>query len=191
MRIVAIADTHGKHRKIGDLPTGDVLVHAGDFTNFGSGRDDFLDWFENQPFRHRVLILGNHEGGSLSGVSKHRLESELEQRNPITYVGAQCKQVVGLWFGANAGRDLDVLVTHQPPKGVLDSTSDGKTVGSESVRQLCRDVEPSIHIFGHVHAGYGRREQGETMFVNCALAGDDYEPVNAPVTIDFENDEGG
>ena len=31
MRIVLISDTHGLHRQL-DVPNGDMLIHAGDFT---------------------------------------------------------------------------------------------------------------------------------------------------------------
>ena len=31
MKIVCISDTHEKHKQL-DLPKGDVLIHAGDFT---------------------------------------------------------------------------------------------------------------------------------------------------------------
>ena len=36
LRIVTISDTHGKHRKLTEnnmLPDGDIIIHAGDFTN--------------------------------------------------------------------------------------------------------------------------------------------------------------
>ena len=32
-----ISDTHGKHRSIRHVPAGDILIHAGDITNAGSG----------------------------------------------------------------------------------------------------------------------------------------------------------
>lgn len=62
MRIVAISDTHTHHMEI-EVPHGDVLVHAGDFTYKGR-RDEiseFLDWFLNLPHKHKVLIAGNHD----------------------------------------------------------------------------------------------------------------------------------
>ena len=34
MKIVCISDTHNLHRGL-DLPAGDILIHAGDFTKFG------------------------------------------------------------------------------------------------------------------------------------------------------------
>jgi hypothetical protein len=33
-RIVCISDTHGYHRSI-PIPTCDILIHGGDFTNYG------------------------------------------------------------------------------------------------------------------------------------------------------------
>ena len=41
LRFVLISDTHGMHRKL-DMPDGDILVHAGDFTRF-SRREDAED----------------------------------------------------------------------------------------------------------------------------------------------------
>lgn len=62
MKITAISDTHGKHRRI-TLSDGDVLIHAGDFTHFGSKDEvvDFIDWFVGQNYTHKVFIAGNHE----------------------------------------------------------------------------------------------------------------------------------
>ena len=62
MRIVAISDTHERHGNL-VLPEGDVLVHAGDLT--GNGNMTALvrvaEWIQQQPFRHRVCIAGNHD----------------------------------------------------------------------------------------------------------------------------------
>ena len=194
MRIVAIADTHGNHRTIDGLPDGDVLVHAGDFTDFGSGRDDFLEWFEDQPFNHRILVLGNHEDGSLSSLSKQKLEAELEQREPIDYIGFSPVEIDGVTFGSDAEQNLDVLVTHLPPEGILDrkppegawnQSGTGRSAGSAKKRQLVEEVQPDLHVFGHVHSAYGRTTIDGTTYVNCALAGPDYEPINDPMVIDL------
>ena len=62
MRIVAISDTHTHHMGV-DVPNGDVLVHAGDFTYKGRREEivEFLDWFLAFPHPHKVLIAGNHD----------------------------------------------------------------------------------------------------------------------------------
>lgn len=61
-RIVCISDTHGRHPRL-KLPDGDILIHAGDFTERGEAYevDPFLDWFEALPHPHKVFIAGNHD----------------------------------------------------------------------------------------------------------------------------------
>jgi 3',5'-cyclic AMP phosphodiesterase CpdA len=67
VKIVCISDTHGMHSKIGKLPDGDMLIHAGDFTvDFPpiNEIDDlifFNRWLEKQPYRYKILIAGNHD----------------------------------------------------------------------------------------------------------------------------------
>ncbi|KXL47107.1 hypothetical protein M433DRAFT_173387 [Acidomyces richmondensis BFW] len=46
--------------------------------------------------------------------------------------------------------DVDILVTHQPPKFHLDLPS---ALGDEYLLEEVRRVKPQIHVFGHVHAG--------------------------------------
>ena len=69
MKIVFISDTHGKHEYLTSkaynniLGSGDVLVHAGDVSNVGKAHEikQFLDWFSNTDFTHKVFIAGNHD----------------------------------------------------------------------------------------------------------------------------------
>lgn len=63
MKIVVISDTHGKHNDLRQLPKGDTLIHAGDVSKRGHPMEilDFLDWFTNQKFKHKVFIAGNHD----------------------------------------------------------------------------------------------------------------------------------
>ena len=46
MKIVAFSDTHNLHRQT-QIPEGDILIHAGDFTDRGTLDEvhDFLDYF--------------------------------------------------------------------------------------------------------------------------------------------------
>lgn len=62
MKIVAISDTHTAHNNL-TLPSGDVLIHAGDALGYGTYVEaiEFLEWFSDQPFEHKVLIAGNHD----------------------------------------------------------------------------------------------------------------------------------
>mmetsp|Transcript_27165 Transcript_27165/g.47397 ORF Transcript_27165/g.47397 Transcript_27165/m.47397 type:complete len:276 (+) Transcript_27165:41-868(+) len=62
LKVVCVSDTHGRHRKV-NVPAGDVLIHAGDWTHFGKLRDvtDFNEWLGEQPHKHKIVINGNHE----------------------------------------------------------------------------------------------------------------------------------
>ena len=62
LRVVAISDTHGMHASL-NVPPGDILVHGGDFTRFGSQTDaiDFNIWLGTLPHLHKFVVFGNHE----------------------------------------------------------------------------------------------------------------------------------
>jgi len=62
LRCVCISDTHGAHRDV-VLPEGDVLLHAGDFTETGELEQirSFCEWIAAQPFKHKVVVAGNHD----------------------------------------------------------------------------------------------------------------------------------
>ena len=63
MRIVVISDTHGLHRQL-KMPSGDLLIHAGDFTFYSkppSIISDFNAWLGKLPHRHKIVTCGNHD----------------------------------------------------------------------------------------------------------------------------------
>lgn len=71
LRFVCISDTHDLHTEITEegssiaLPPGDVLLHSGDFTYYGTCGDveHFVRWFAQQPHKHKIFIAGNHDIG--------------------------------------------------------------------------------------------------------------------------------
>ncbi len=50
--------------------------------------------------------------------------------------------------------DVDIVMTHGPPKGILDWCPEGN-VGCENLLQAVRRVKPMIHCFGHIHESNG------------------------------------
>lgn len=67
--------------------------------------------------------------------------------------------------------DVDVLVTHSPPHGVLDEFEGH--LGSQAIRayveRRMRSERPlRAHLFGHIHGRHGVRREGEVLFSNAA-----------------------
>ncbi|KAF3344930.1 hypothetical protein VD0002_g7523 [Verticillium dahliae] len=59
--IVCISDTH--NTKMDLLPPGDILVHAGDLSQFGTFDEvqAQLSWLATLPHAHKMVIAGNHD----------------------------------------------------------------------------------------------------------------------------------
>lgn len=90
--------------------------------------------------------------------------------------------------------DTDILVTHSPPYGILDAIpmEDGSEfhAGSKSLYSWLKYVErPRLHVFSHIHEGYGQTEHFPTyedkmmISVNCSIMNARYKPVNAPIRV--------
>ena len=64
--------------------------------------------------------------------------------------------------------EADVLVSHSPPKGVVDLSKyhGGGHVGSEAVRKWIEEKQPLISLHGHIHESRGFGRIGRTVVVN-------------------------
>lgn len=82
---------------------------------------------------------------------------------------------------------VDVLVTHGPPLGHGDQVVFGGTrVGCvDLLAEVVERVKPRLHVFGHIHEGYGVTTDGITTFVNAATCDVRYRPIQPPVVIDL------
>lgn len=81
--------------------------------------------------------------------------------------------------------DTDVLITHGPPFGILDYTPANINVGCEVLRFRVEQVNPLIHVFGHIHHSRGLKDVGETLFINASICNERYQPINKPIVIDL------
>ncbi|KAH8428015.1 metallophosphatase domain-containing protein [Aspergillus melleus] len=53
---------------------------------------------------------------------------------------------------------VDVMLTHGPPYGILDQVVPGhESVGCEHLYRAAERAKPRVHVFGHIHEGYGAR----------------------------------
>jgi Icc-related predicted phosphoesterase len=185
MWIVAISDTHNRHEDL-ELPVGDVLVHAGDFATSGSVKEcrNFLEWLSAQKYDKILLLAGNHDNALLDG--------DVKVPSSVNFLWNESIKIDGnLFYGSSflRGRDwpkipskVDVLVTHVPPKGILD-VRDKTPAGLIDLRDQVLKVKPKIHIFGHVHRGHGRKEEGGVRFYNVSTKNVGGRPLHKPVLI--------
>ncbi len=60
-----------------------------------------------------------------------------------------------------------ILVTHHPPKGILDEPREGLHIGLGEILNLVERLKPRLHLFGHVHEKPGYMVRGETVHVNA------------------------
>ena len=80
--------------------------------------------------------------------------------------------------------DVDVLITHGPPFGVLDRNSSGMPCGCELLaKEIEERIKPQLHIFGHLHEGYGIACRGKTLYINASTCTLNYRPTNPPIVI--------
>ncbi|MGB0525784.1 MAG: metallophosphatase domain-containing protein [Flammeovirgaceae bacterium] len=207
MRFVAIADTHGEHRKL-HLPVGDVLIHAGDFCHFGNEEHlhDFLEWFSGLSYQYKIFIGGNHDFfAAAEPLAFQRLIPEgvtYLNDSGITINGIKIwgspvqPDLVGMAFGLPRGehmkphweqipQDVAILITHTPPYGILDQSSRGKELGCEELTKKLFLNPPKYHIFGHIHSAYGQITRGNTTYINASNMNSKNGLVNEPVVFEL------
>ncbi len=197
MKIFAISDTHGRHEQV-QIPEGtDMLIHAGDFSNVKSPAMNhnevnlFLIWLEQQSVKYKVIIAGNHDTSIESRFItkndfKNRgiiyLEHELVEIEGIKIFGSPYTPEFHNWaFNRSRNKlgkiwdsipdDTDILITHGPPKGILDSAARGKNlnehVGCSALLKRVLKIQPKIHIMGHIHHNKDNLNNGTFKLLNC------------------------
>ena len=82
--------------------------------------------------------------------------------------------------------NTDILITHGPAWGHLD-TIKGHSVplGCELLAERIKTVKPKIHVFGHIHTGYGYKFDGDTHHINAAVLDERYAFTQKPMTVDW------
>lgn len=167
----------------------DVLVGAGDFGNIRKDVDVCIDILRSAG-KPAVLVAGNNEsteelveackgwpdahvlhgtGVTIAGVPFFGLGGGV----PVTPFGSWSydfteEEAAKLLADCPAGC---VLVSHSPPKGAVDVSSQGKSLGSIAVREAILRCKPVLVVCGHIHACGGK--QGTIGTVPVVNAGPD------------------
>jgi len=214
-RVVCISDTHNCNEEI-VVPDGDLLIHAGDATTVGSVEQlrAFNRWFASLPHERKIFVAGNHDW-------MFERDNDLARRlldSSIVYLQDSSAEIDGLkiygspwqprffdWaFNLNRGYelaekwgmipdDIDILITHGPPNGILDLVPRkgwDENTGCEELRKRVEQIAAfgrlKLHAFGHIHCGYGVHEEFGVKFVNASTCNEQYNPTQPPIVIDLD-----
>jgi Icc-related predicted phosphoesterase len=216
-KITFISDTHNKHKHLTSkamgniLGSGDILVHAGDCTSLGSKNEitQFLEWFSDTDFKHKIFIAGNHDFGF-----EERTDIDQEYKDKgVTYLFDNDVTIDGIKFYGSPWQpefhnwafnlprgeelatkwekipdDVDILITHGPAYGILDYAPIGGRVGCEELYRKIVEVKPKIHVCGHIHDGYGQKTMGGIEFLNASVLNDRYEYAHKPIVVEYDTE---
>jgi len=212
MIIDCVADLHGYYPDLegGDLliVVGDLTT-----SDHGRQYAKFATWLDSQKYNKKILVSGNHdnffEQKGLESIKEiyfdlgidYLCDSSTEfeglkiwgspwtQRFPG--INPHCMAFtcetdadLGLKF-ASIPDDVDILITHSPALGVLDESKRKVRCGSQALHSiLAYRIRPKLHVFGHIHEGYGQKKQfNKCLSVNASYVDGDYEPTNKPIRV--------
>jgi Icc-related predicted phosphoesterase len=174
---------------------------------------------EQKSFKHKLFIAGNHDWGfqrekQLATELMHGatyLQDQFVEIKGLKIYGTPWQPEFCNW-AFNLPRmgnklqaawemipdDTDVLITHGPPHGIQDkihmdeeaNASYNQHLGCELLMRRVEQIKPMIHVFGHIHGGYGTQtitwDNGQqTIFVNAAICTERYEPLNTAIVADI------
>jgi Icc-related predicted phosphoesterase len=131
----------------------------------------------------------------------HYLDNSGVNIEGLNFWGSAATPTFGYGWGFNYDRgpvidaiwekipeNTDILITHGPPFGVLDSVKYGSTIGVGCSNLSGRISERNIkaHFFGHIHESYGHNEAHGVHYFNCCLLDEEYYASNTPWVVDVE-----
>jgi len=194
MKLLVFSDLHNDFRTASKLVelsnTVDVVVGAGDFCVARQGLDKIIAPL-SAITKPTVLVPGNSESNEelLQACRAWKCARVLHGSRTtiaeITFFGIGGGIPItpfGSWsydFSEDEAYDLlrdcpsgGVLVSHSPPAGVLDVSSDGRSIGSQAVRETIRIKKPNLVVCGHIHGSAGQIDRiGETTVINAGPRG--------------------
>ena len=223
MKIWFISDTHTRHEDL-EVPRADAVIHCGDEANVRKPwlnsleAKPFFRWFSELDIETKIFVPGNHSTAFAEGLIKPEEYPSIRFliQESMTFAGLHVfgkpykpaffdwaymkprEEINVLWD--TIPNNVDILISHGPPKGIRDVTRDWRTkapiyVGSKSLmRQVNERIKPRIHAFGHLHdeAGiknFGTETHGDTQFINCSSVDLQGNLVNHRLVVDFERAE--
>jgi len=199
------------------IKKSDIIVFCGDMSSRGTKQEckDFLDWFNNFcPKSQKIFIAGNHDFW-WEESPEYAINDLISKYPNLTYLNDSSHEIMGLkfwgspvtprfrdWaFNRDRGEeimkhwnliphDIDVLITHGPPKyqqDLLDkrfrSLWEDPYVGCNDLANVVQKIKPIVHAFGHIHENFGGNEEDGIIYVNASSLNELYQPVNPPYVL--------
>lgn len=194
MKLLVFSDLHSDFRRAAKLvqlsSDVDVVVGAGDFCNVRRGLEEIIQALSTIK-KPTVLVPGNSESdrellnACRLWTDAHVLHGRQVAIDGVSFFGLGGGIPVtpfGAWsydFTEAEAEDLlqdcpvgGVLVSHSPPKGILDVSSNGRRLGSEAVRATIIQKKPDLVVCGHIHGSDGQIDKlGRTTVINAGPQG--------------------
>ena len=194
MKLLVFSDLHNDSRtasKLVELSNSvDVVVGAGDYCVARRGLAEIIAPL-SAITKPTVLVPGNSESTEelldvcRSWKSAHVLHGSQVTIGETSFFGIGGGIPItpfGSWsydFSEAEAYDLlndcpfgGVLVSHSPPAGVLDASSDGRSLGSQAVRETILVNKPGLVVCGHIHGSAGQIDRiGDTTVINAGPQG--------------------
>ena len=211
MKFVALSDTHGRHHEV-DVPHGDVLLFAGDFTGYQTAAEwwSFHDWLSALPHPHKIVVAGNHDAmltdpillDVIRQVATYLQDSSIEIGGVTIHGSPWVPWMRGHWSfeareaerrrtWAKVPAATDIIVSHAPPLGACDMGKRGVALGDPELTALLRRWPsvrraPRVIVCGHVHEAHGEGSLFGTRVLNVAICDERYWPRNPVTVFDLE-----
>ena len=182
--------------------------------------ESFLDWYDSLDYDHKIFISGNHDflferdidkaRGILTGyktvdyIQDESIEISKDDDDTIKIWGSPWSPFFHNWaFNLERNSDImrekwdiipddiDILVTHTPPHGILDSNIDYRLCGDELLMERIKSIKPKICIFGHIHEANGHHYDAENdiHFINASVLDHRYYFRNLPKSFNWDSEK--
>lgn len=189
-KIGMISDTHLCHNQF-KTGSGDVFIHSGDAELWTERQtESFGKWLASLDYAHKIFVPGNHDDilqeepesrKILDDMGIHVLINQSVELEGLKFYGSPYTSIYNDWAFMGDAKfmkenwldiptNTDVLITHGPPKYILDVSSSYRgNQGCDFLAQMVVQRKPILHCFGHIHEGAGYRKFQDIMFVNSAV----------------------
>jgi Icc-related predicted phosphoesterase len=148
-------------------------------------RDPYTPYIENKE-APIIVLRGNHDYTWLEPLFPDMHVIELGNPKNYTLINGLkiggfrgIRRLGGRWMDEYyAGdlddrarmmpKDLDIVLTHTPPRGHLDQTWNGEHPGCDYLAEYIGTYQPKLVCCGHIHEAAGMKELGGTLLSNAA-----------------------